>query len=71
METNIDEVVKLCRTCAKATLISLTGDYMCQKHGIVKHDHVCRKYKLNEYLPRPAKKRLIDTDKFNAEDFTI
>ena len=68
---NYDEVVKLCRTCAKATVISITGDYLCVKRGIVKHDNVCKKYKLNESLPRPSKRRLIDTSKFDASEFKV
>ena len=71
MDREFDEVVRLCRTCAKAKVISVTGDYICKKYGVVKHDHICRKYKLNEFLPRPAKARLIDTAKFDISDFQV
>lgn len=66
-----DEVVKLCRTCEKATELQVTGDYLCKKYGVVNNDYVCGKYKLNKFLPRPPKRRMIDTTKFNIEDFQV
>ena len=68
---NFDEIVRLCRTCEYAAAVKITGDYLCEKIGIVKHDNVCRKYKLNESLPRPSKRRMVDTLKFNIEDFRV
>jgi len=68
---NLDEVVKLCRTCAKATEISVTGDYLCKKFGVVKNDYVCSKYKLNQFLPRPQKRRTLDVSRFDAGDFSV
>ena len=70
-EHNFDEIVRLCRTCERASVVKLTGDYLCDKFGVVEHDSVCRKYKLNKSLPRPAKRRMVDTLKFNVEDFQV
>ena len=68
---NSDEIVKLCRTCAKAAEMKVTGDYLCAKFGVVRHDHVCRKYKLNKFLPRPQPRQTIDTAKFSISDFQV
>jgi len=69
--SNYDEIVKLCRTCRSATALTVTTDYLCEKLGVVKHDHLCRKYKLNENLPRPKIRRTFDTAKFNLNDFQV
>ena len=66
-----DEVVKLCRTCEKATVLSITGDCLCKKYGVVKNNYVCKKYKLNKFLPRPPKLRNMDTARFNINDFQV
>ena len=71
MDNHLDEVVKLCRTCAKSTELEFAGDYLCEKFGIVKSDSVCKKYKLNEFLPRPTKRRMIDATKFDGSDFSV
>ena len=70
-DNHYDEIVRLCRTCKRAAEVSVTGDYLCVKRGVVKHDHVCKKYKLNKFLPRPAMRRIMDTTQFNINDFTI
>jgi len=68
---DLDEIVKLCRTCGKAKPLAVTSDYLCKKFGPVSHDYVCKAYVLNEFLPRPRPKRMIDTSKFDTQEFNI
>ena len=71
MNEHYDEVVKKCRTCSYAEVLSMSGNYLCKKYGVVKADYICKKYKLNENLPRPQAKRIMDTAQFNINDFKI
>jgi len=37
-----------CETCKTAYKLNVIGDYICPNHGVVKNDHVCKKYERNE-----------------------
>lgn len=69
--SDTNEVSRICATCKFATPLVTVDDLMCPKHGVVKSDFTCKKYDYNRLMKRPSKKRLLNTDRFSQEDFTI
>ena len=65
------DVSAICATCQNAKALETENEYLCKKRGVVDRDFTCRKYKLNLMLKRPPKKRILDTSRYKAEDFSI
>ncbi len=65
------EISKICATCKFATPLCTVDDFMCQKHGLVSPDFTCKKYDYNRLMKRPPKKRVLNTDRFTQDDFSI
>ncbi len=65
------DVAENCASCRFAKQVVLTGDYMCEKRGLVKPDFVCKKYSYNVFLKHPPRRRGIDTSKYSPDDFSI
>ncbi len=69
--SDTDEVSRICATCKFAIPLVTVDDLMCPKYGIVKPDFICKKYDYNRLMKRPAKKRILNTNRFTQEDFSI
>jgi|GEM_PF-1014239 len=59
MDNRFDEFAGRCETCKNATALNVTGDYLCEKHGVVKSNHVCKKYMFNESMYGSPKSSII------------
>ena len=64
------EITKKCGTCKFAKTLLSSEDIICQKHGLVSENHICRHYDYNRLMKRPPKKRIINSS-FSKDDFSI
>lgn len=69
--SDTNEVSSICATCKFATPLVTVDDFMCPIHGVVNSDFTCKKYDYNRLMKRPAKKRILNTNRFTQEDFNI
>ena len=67
----VEDVSKICATCKFASPLRSVDDYMCSKNGLVSFDYTCKHYFYNRLIKRPPKKRNLNIDSFNPEDFEI
>lgn len=63
--------IPMCCNCKWSMPIPLTTDVLCKIHGVVSSDYSCKKYSYNLFLKKPKRKRIVDTNAFCAEDFSI
>lgn len=69
--SEVTDVSKICATCKFASSLHAVDDFMCCKKGLVSRDFTCKHYDYNRLMKRPPKKRKLNTDRFNPEDFEI
>ncbi len=66
-----DEVTQICTTCKWAQPFNTVEYVICSKKGLIKADGVCKKYEYNRLLKQPSKRRDVNINRFNSEDFSI
>lgn len=63
--------IPMCCNCKRGRLIPLTTDVICPIKGVVSANYLCRKYSFNFFLKKPKRKRYINTEEFDFDDFSI
>lgn len=58
MKNNSEEISKLCEYCRYATPMTVGGDMLCEKRGVVDKEFSCRKFL---YDPLKRVPRRLDT----------
>ncbi len=61
----------MCKFCIHAKRIADTEDMLCQKRGTVSQTHACKKFQYNLLAREVRRKKVLDTTKFSAEDFSL
>lgn len=69
--SEVSDISKICATCKFASPLHAVDDYMCVKKGLVSRDYSCKHYDYNRLMKRPPKKRKLNTEQLNPEDFEI
>jgi len=60
-----------CRYCRFASALSVRREVFCKYKAAVSSNFICDKYEFDPFKYRVRRKRTLDTDKFNPEDFKI
>ncbi len=60
---------KSCEYCVHGTVLELTNETVCKKHGIVAKRDYCRSYKYDPLKRIPKKLQI--SDNYKPEDFKL
>ncbi len=66
-----EEYRKICALCNKGVLIKLTGDVLCEMHGLMSEEDSCNEFELNYLRIQPKRRRKPTEKSFSPEDFSI
>ncbi len=60
---------KSCSYCVYGTVLELTNETVCKKHGVMYSRDYCRSYKYDPLKRIPQKAKI--SDNYSAEDFKL
>ena len=64
-----------CASCKYAIKLTISDDYLCNRHGIVDENFTCKHYSVNHLIKRTPRNRNINRDrfenKFTRDDFRL